>query len=213
MSNKRLVMVGASGHGKVCAEIAKLSGRYGEIFFLERDHVLTECGGYKVILGDDNFYKHMDPDTEFFVSIGNTGIRKRIQEEIESLGGRMATLIHASAVISDRAEIGAGTVIMAGAVVNPDVRIGRGVIINTTASVDHDCVIGDFSHVAVGAHVCGTVKIGSECWIGAGSTVSNNVSVCDKVTIGAGGVVIKNIDTAGTYVGVPVRSVMKDNLK
>lgn len=199
----RIVFVGASGHGKVCAEIAELSGKYDEVLFLDDDTSITECGGHSVVGISADFNKYLADDAVFFVSIGNCAIRKRIQEEIEDVGGKVATLIHPESVISKDAEIEAGTVVMAGAVINAGTHIGRGVIVNTSSSIDHDCVIGNYIHVAVGAHICGTVKIGGDCWIGAGSLVSNNVNICGCSRIGAGAVVIKDIDEAGIYVGVP----------
>lgn len=50
--------------------------------------------------------------------------------------------------------------------------------------------------------------MGEETWIGAGATVSNNVSICPDCMIGAGAVVIKDIKETGTYVGVPVKSLV-----
>lgn len=201
----RIIFIGASGHGKVCAEIAELSGKYDEILFFDDDRRLTECGGHSVTGIKADFNKYLDDDTVFFVSIGNVNLRKRIQEEIERDGGKIATLIHFESIVSKDAEIGAGTVVMAGAVVNAGCSIGKGVIVNTSSSIDHDCRVGDFTHIAVGAHICGTVEIGNSTWIGAGTIVNNNVSICGGCTIGAGAVVIKDIDVTGTYVGVPAR--------
>ena len=45
---KRLVIIGASGHGKVIADIARKNG-YKEIVFLDDDESVHECGGYLVI--------------------------------------------------------------------------------------------------------------------------------------------------------------------
>ena len=46
--SKKLVIIGASGHGKVVADIAKKNG-YHEIVFLDDDENIHECGGYPVI--------------------------------------------------------------------------------------------------------------------------------------------------------------------
>lgn len=194
---KKLIIIGASGHGKVIADIAVKNG-YEDIVFLDDDENVKECAGFPVV-GKTTEAKGMDGDK--IVAIGNPKIRERIQEEV----GRVITLIHPNAVISRRVEIGEGSVIMAGAVINSDVVIGKGCIINTAASVDHDCRVGDYVHVSVGAHLSGTVEIGRRTWIGAGATVSNNVNICGDCMIGAGAVVIKDIDKPGTYVGVPAR--------
>lgn len=195
----RLVIIGASGHGKVIADIAVKCG-YQDIVFLDDNEKVKECAGFLVI-GKVSDAVTMNDDK--IVAIGNAEIREIIQSKLSNL----VTLIHPNAVVSRRVEIGEGTVIMAGAVINSDVIIGKGCIINTGASVDHDCKIGDFVHVSVGAHVAGTASIGRNTWVGAGATVSNNVSICDHCMIGAGAVVVNDVVNSGTYVGVPVRKI------
>ena len=192
----RLIIVGASGHGKVIADIAVKNG-YNDIVFLDDDESIKECAGFPVI-GKSKDAKDLDGDK--IVAIGNATIRERIQKEIETV-----TLIHPDAVIGRRVIIGKGTVVMAGAIINTDTVIGDGCIINTAASVDHDCFVDDYSHIAVGAHLCGTVHIGRSTWVGAGVIVSNNIIVCNNCMVGTGAVVISNIDVPGTYVGVPAR--------
>jgi len=204
-ANKRLVLVGASGHGKVCAEVAELSERYTEILFLDDNPRVKRCGRYDVKGLANDFYQYINEQTEFFVSIGNHEHRQRIQEKIENAGGAITTLIHPNSVISEDASIGKGSVVMAGAVINPGTQIGKGTIINTHSSVDHDCTIGDWCHIAVGTHICGTVHIERCCWIGAGAIVSNNIRVCSNVIIGAGATVIHDLDKSGTYIGMPAR--------
>lgn len=200
---KRLVIIGASGHGKVVADIAKKNG-YGEIVFLDDKESLKECGGYPVV-GKSSRYAEFDCD--MFVAIGNPRIREKIQTQMELAGKHIPTLIHPSASIAEHVSIGKGTVVAAGAVINPGAVIGRGCIINTCSSVDHDCQIGDFVHVSVGAHVAGTVQIGARTWIGAGATVSNNISICGDCMIGAGAVVVRDIGESGTYIGVPAEKI------
>ena len=199
----RLVIVGASGHGKVIADIAKLNG-YDDIVFLDDDEAVTECAGYPVVGSSCDFAK---VEKNVVIAIGNAKIRSRIQEQYESRGFYPVTLIHPNATVADSAQIGVGSVIMAGAVINPYAKLGKGCIVNTCASVDHDCVLGDYVHVAVGAHLCGTVSVGAYTWIGAGATVSNNISICPECMIGAGAVVVKNIEEAGAYVGVPAGKI------
>lgn len=206
---KKLIIIGASGHGKVVADIAKKSG-YDEIAFLDDDENITTCGSYPVV-GKSSDATNLE--TDIFIAIGNTSIRKRMIEELIKNRVNIITLIHPDAVIAEDVEIGLATVIMAGAVINPGSRIGVGSIINTGATVDHDCMIGDYVHVSVGAHIAGTVHIGDETWIGAGAVVSNNVNICGGCMIGAGAVVIKDIEEAGTYVGVPVTTPYRAHVR
>lgn len=198
---KQLVIIGASGHGKVVADIARKIG-YDEIYFLDDNENRMECGGYAVA-GKSSRY--VDFDCDVIVAIGNPKDRERIQKDVELAGKSVPALVHPNASIAEDVEIGKGTVVVAGAVINSGARIGRGCIINTGASVDHDCEVADFVHVSVGAHVAGTVRIGERTWIGAGATVSNNIDICADCMIGAGAVVIMDIEKPGTYIGVPAK--------
>lgn len=196
---KRLIIIGASGHGEVVADVAVLNG-YNDIVFLDDDKRVIECCGFSVVGNSIDA-----PEGELFVAIGNQNIRKRLMEKY--ISRKQPVLIHPSAILSKKVEIGNGSVVMAGCVINPNVRIGKGCIINTMSSIDHDCIIDDYVHVSVGAHICGMVKIGESSWIGAGAVISNNINICSGCIIGAGGVVIKSIYEPGTYVGVPVRKI------
>lgn len=195
----KLTIIGARGHGKVIADIARLRG-YDELEFLDDDPSTITCGDIPVTGPSSDADKK---ENALFVAIGNPAIRQRIMEA--GRGKPFSILVHPNAVIAENSQIGEGSVVMAGAVINPCTVIGRGVIINTCSSVDHDCRIHDYVHVAVGAHVCGNVEIGNGTWIGAGSTIINNVRICDGCMIGAGAVVIKDIDEPGVYLGVPAR--------
>ena len=197
----RLNILGASGHGKVVADIAKLNG-YNEIYFYDENTALEECDGYKVLGTEQDF--NIAPG-QMFVAIGNAKIRKKIMEKLSNRN--FPVLIHPQAVVAEKVRIGQGSVVVAGAVINTNAVIGDGCIINTGSSVDHDCVVEDYCHVAVGAHLCGTVRVGEGTWIGAGTAVSNDIYICGGCIIGAGSVVIKDIDKPGTYVGVPAKVI------
>lgn len=193
------MIIGAGGHGRVAADVASQMG-YERIAFLDD----AQLPG--VIGKTSDFSKYLN-SADFFVAIGNSKIREQLICELNKNGANLVSLIHPSAIISEKAEIGTGVIVMAGAVVNTDAVLGNGVIVNTCASVDHDCYVSEFSHVSVGAHICGTVTIGNHTWIGAGATVINNVSICSNCIIGAGAVVIGQITEEGTYVGIPAGKV------
>lgn len=203
---KKLVIIGASGHGKVVADIASLRGEYSEIVFLDDNFQIKEIMGYKVVGNLKDIIKFVK-EYDIFVAIGDSNIRKKLQHQILAINGSVPILIHPTAVIADTTKIGVGTVVMANAVVNPNTIIGEGCIINTGATIDHDNIIKDYSHISVGAHLAGTVEVGEGVWIGIGAIVSNNITICDGTYIGAGAVVIKNIEHRGTYLGVPAKII------
>ena len=201
-SRSRLLMVGASGHGLVCAEIAELMG-YSDIRFVD-DNPDAGVGFPYEVFGTVGEALRLPPCC-FFLSIGNASIRRSLTNGFVAAGFTPITLVHPTAVVSKSAVVGEGSVLMPGSVVNASASLGKGCIVNTCASVDHQCVVGDWCHIAVGAHLAGSVVLGEGSWVGAGATVSNNVSVCEDVMIGAGAVVVKEISAPGTYIGVPAK--------
>lgn len=201
---KELVIIGASGHGRVIGDIAKLNG-YEQIIFLDDNESLKECAGYPVCGTSNETVAFGEKD--FIVGIGDNKTRKIIQERLYGEKLRLTTLVHPKAVIAEGVKIGNGSVIMAGTVINVGCEIGGGCIINTGATVDHDSRIEDFVHISVGSHLAGNVVVGANSFIGAGTTIINNITIPAKCTIGAGTVVIKSINEEGTYVGVPARKM------
>ncbi len=192
---KKLIIYGASGHGKVIADIARLNG-YEDIVFYDDDPLKSELGEYRVIHESDF------SDCDLFIAVGDNETREFLSRKCNK---ELITLVHPSAVVARDAVIGQGTVVMAGAVINPGTVIEEGCIVNTCASVDHDNLIGAYSHLSVNSHTAGTVTIGKKVFLGIGSSVINNVNICDDVLVGAGAVVVSDINEPGTYIGVPAR--------
>lgn len=206
---RNLLIIGASGHGKVVADIALKMNRWESISFLDDNLTAKASLGFKVI-GRAKDAIHRINECDLIVAIGNNVTREKIQENLEKQGASIPVLIHPNAVVGEEVEIASGTVVMAGVVINCCTRIGKGCIINTGSTVDHDNVIEDYVHLSPGARLAGAVRVGRGTWLGIGSTISNNISIHSGCIVGAGAVVIKNIIEAGTYVGNPVRRIKEE---
>ncbi len=203
--NKKILIIGAGGHGRVVSDIALKMNRWQEIAFLD-DQAVKGLLGIKVIGKVIDAFDYIS-DYDIFVAIGNNKIREKIQLQLQDTGAYIPILIHPSAIIGKQVELGEGTVVNAGVVINCYSKIGKGCIINTGALLDHDNVIEDFVHLSPGVNLAGTVKIGRSSWLGIGSIVSNNVKIGSSCKVGAGAVVLKDITEPGTYVGIPVRRI------
>lgn len=196
----KLILWGAGGHGKVVLDVARGSGVYEEIAFMDDDPAVgREFAGCPVFLGIPKGYE------EFLVSIGVNRTRAACYSKVLNVGLRPATLIDPSAVISASAKIGCGTVVMPRVVVNADAVIGENCILNTGAIVEHDCKIGDHSHISPGAVLGGGVKVGRFAHLGIGVNVLPGAVIGEGAVVGAGAVVLAEIPAGVTAVGVPAR--------
>lgn len=200
--NKDVIIIGASGHGRVIADIVRLRGDR-ILGFLDDRTDITQWVGAPILGAVCDYVRY--PEAAFIVAIGNGDIRQRIVSAMTDV--RWYTAIHPQAILAGDVSIGEGSALMAGSILNPGATVGAHCIINTGAIVEHDCTVESFAHISVGAKLAGTVHIGKNAWIGIGAIVNNNLSVCENCTVGAGAVVVKSITEAGTYVGVPARRI------
>lgn len=197
-----MYLFGASGHGKVIAEIAEACD-FKIKAFIDADMTKNELLDYPVI--------HSIPkEVEcLLISIGNNRVRKKVVLENSNLN--YLSLFHPSAIISKRTTVKSGTVIMSGVVVNSNTQIGSHCIINTNASVDHDCIIEDFVHISPNVALAGNVMIGEGTHIGVGASIIPGVTIGKWCIIGAGAVIVNDIPDGATVVGVPGRIIKFHN--
>ena len=203
---KRLALLGASGHGKVVAELAEKQGYDEIVFFDDRWPNITELKYWDVIGDSRSLIKTGRDFYDCLVTIGDNRARSSKHALLIKNGLSLTTLVHPSANVSDYSSIGQGSVIMSGAVIQTDVSIGCSCIVNSSANVDHDVVIGDFCHVSPNAAIAGNVIIGSYSWVGIGSVVRESLSVGCNTIIGAGAAVVDDVGSDSVVVGVPARS-------
>jgi sugar O-acyltransferase (sialic acid O-acetyltransferase NeuD family) len=210
MRMKRLLIVGASGHARVVADIARRMGSFEIIGVCNRSGT-GELEGIPVIARDVDVPALWQREAFDLacIAIGDNWDRARAVEIITQKEPEVAfaTLIHPRAVVADPASVGEGTVVMAGAVVNPGAVIGRHAVLNTNCSVDHDCQIGDFASVSPGAALGGNVKLGYCSFVGIGAAVNQGISMGNHTVIGAGAVVVRDLGDRLVAVGVPAREV------
>lgn len=206
---RRLLIIGAGGHGRVVADTAREMGVWDNIAFLDDNqegNVLDWPVLGKIELAAE-LLKEFD---DLAVALGDNSKRLEMLYYYAGLGYRLPVIKHPTAFISKSASIGAGTVAFAQTAVNAGTKVGTGCIINTGATVDHDCVLGDGVHLSPGVHLGGEVRIGRNSWLGVGASVINRVSIGENVIVGAGSVIIKTVENNVTVVGVPGRVVKRN---
>lgn len=185
--NKKVVIIGAGGHGKAIADIIEKSGDivYGFLDDNLKENILT----YKIlgkINNCEDLYKN-NTDLEFIIAIGNNRIRKEIYEKYKL---KYYTAIHPKSNISNiDTEIKEGTVIMANACVNTSAKIGKQAIINTGTIIEHDCLVKDFAHISYGCIVGANTKIGENSYIGLGSIINIGKEINKNEIIECGSII------------------------
>lgn len=199
------IVYGASGHGRVVADILRVCGIEVE-GFIDDDSV--KCGekSYPKILGDGAWLIEQATHRPVAVAlgIGDNFARRAVAERLGA-GIRLLTPVHPSATIAASAKISPGAVIMAHAVITADAVIGQGAIINTAAIVEHDCHVGNFAHLSPKVAIGGHVQVGDFSWLGIGSTVIPGIKIGIGSIVGAGATVVRDINDWVVAIGTPAR--------
>ena len=201
--NKRIVLIGYSGHSYGCVEVAIKQG-FSIVGYYDVLEKISNPYNLKYLGHEDN----IDSNNKVFITLGDNSIRRKIYEKLRSNNIFLNTiLIHSDTTISKSSLIEEQNFVSAGVIINPQVKIDVGCIINTGAIIEHDCYIGKFSHIAPGAVLAGNVSIGSGCFIGANAVIKQGVKVGDNVIIGAGAVVLKDINSNTVFAGNPAKQI------
>ena len=208
MNGRKLFVYGASGHGKVVADILLACKDPDFVGFIDdrADLRHTEVLGLPV-LGDGEWLHHEAGITQVAVAlgVGDNFLRKRLAEKCILWGAELVTVVHPTASVSGSARLGRGTVVMAQAAINPDVKIGEGGIVNTSAVIEHDVDIGNYANVSPNAVMAGASRLGALSHLAIGALTIPFVSIGTMTIVGAGSVVVRDIPDGVVAFGVPAR--------
>ncbi len=201
---KKIIIVGAGGHGKVVLDILLEAGR-PVLGFVDDDPAKKgkKVLGYKVLGGVDVLSKGMSAA----LGIGDNRARGRVYDALLARGVKVESAIHPKAAVSRFAKLGPGVAVVAGAAVNPDAVLAEGVVVNTGAGVDHDCRLEKFCQIWPGAHLAGNVQVGAYAYVGTGASVVPGRRIGAGAVVGAGAAVVRDVPDGTTAAGVPAESL------
>lgn len=205
MSDKKIILVGYSGHGLVVADTA-FENNFNVIGYTEKS--INNVNPFKLeYLGNESSpnFELWDLDVDFILGIGDNLLREKVYNLIIKKGKKVISLINSTAAISSFATIGEGVFINKYVTVNALANVGNNVILNTGCIIEHECDINENVHVAPGAVLAGNVKVGTGTFIGANAVVKQGVVIGKNVIIGAGTVILKDIPNGKKIVGNPGR--------
>lgn len=195
---KRLLIVGAGGHGRSVAEAVLAAGSYKVVGFVDdAASALQHVWALPVLGATADLTSYREYADVAIVAMGNNRLREELHGRLTVAGFELATVVHPKAVVSPRAVIGAGCAIMAGAIVGTEAQLGAGVIVNCGAVVDHDCRVDDFGHLGVNAAMSGGSVLGRGAWMQAGSVLGYGAMVEAGRVLGPGEAVNKTINRNG----------------
>ena len=214
---EKVVIIGASGHGIVIADILKASPDFEVVGFIDS----FKDQGTKVfdleILGNEDSLVRLNQEFGIqsgIIGIGDNHTRKQISDKILAAipSFRFINAIHKSAVIADSVRLGSGIAIMGGTVINPGACLEDHIIVNTKASIGHHSIIKNFASIAPGVTIGGNVSLGTGSGLSIGTIVANNIAIGDNSLVGAGSLVLRDLPDHVFAYGSPAKTVGRRNI-
>lgn len=207
MLDKKIILVGYSGHGFVVAEAAIVSNLplkyYSEFNELNINPFNLDYLGFE----GNRTFAGWDNNCDFILGIGDNSIRNKVAQLIKTKTKNILNVIHPLASIGLKVTIGEGNFIAKNVAINPLARIGNYCILNTGCIIEHECIIDNGVHVAPGVVLAGNVTVGENTFIGANAVVKQGVSIGKNVVIGAGTVVIRDVLDNIKIAGNPAKQI------
>jgi UDP-perosamine 4-acetyltransferase len=205
-----IIGLGAGGHARSLLEALRSGGAYEVVALLDDDPTRagTTVLGVPVLDAGELPRLRADGIAHAFVGVGGVASpdgRRDARDRLLAAGFVLPPIVHAAAVVSPWARLGAGAQVLAAAVVNAAATVSEGAIVNTAAVVEHDCAIGRGAHVAPRATLGGHVTVGDEAHVGMGAVVVEGRTVGARAFIAAGAVVAADVPVGARVAGVPAR--------
>lgn len=144
---KKLLIIGAGGHGQCCQEIALDMKMFSQINFLD-DHPNDKVNVIGTIDEMSSYYPEYE---NIFIAIGNNTLRCRLMNQAEQIGYSLVSLISPYSFVSKSAIIEKGSVVFPHDVIQSNTLLKQGAILSSNALVDHDAIIGKYCHINGGA--------------------------------------------------------------
>ena len=210
---KSLYIVGAGGFGREVYDWIRdaldMHNEYHFTAFLDDNQSALRDFDLEASVKPLKEYRYKEGDC-LICGIGNPQLKYKLCQPLVEAGAEFLTVIHPSAKIGARSEIGMGSVICPQVVITCDVLIGAFVLLNLTTTVGHDATIGDWSTISAHCDITGSVQLGASVFMGSGARVIPQKRVGDSATLGAGAVVIRDVSAGCSVFGNPARTIFSN---
>jgi len=201
--SRRLLILGAGGHGRAVADLAGACG-FTVAGFTDRP------GADPRVLGNDDDLPALARSASIdagVIGLGNSALRRRgeLFDRLRESGLPIPILAHPRATLSSSVRVGLGSVVFPAVVLGAGTTVGENVVIYSGAIIEHDCRIADHVYISPGVVLSGAVVLEVGAFVGAGAVILPGMTIGKHAIVGAGAVVLADVRTGETVAGVPAR--------
>jgi len=209
---EEIIIIGAGGFGRETIQLIKdinlVNSEWEILGFVDDNKEIKgkKINGYQV-LGEIDYLNDFKTKVFTICAIANCNAKKNIISQIRNENIEFTNLIHPSAILSDKLEIGSGVIIQSNCVITTNIKIGNHVGISPQCGLGHDCYIGDFCTLFWNVNIGGHVTVEEGCMLGTKTSIIQERKVGRWSIVGSSSNVIRDIPTMCTAVGNPAKAI------
>ena len=184
---RKLLIIGAGGHGRCCLDIARDMDIFDKISFLDDNQInkIINDGPF-VIMPEveedvdgsiDEMSSYYPEFTHIHIAIGNNKLRSKLLLQAKEIGYSLPILKHPSSVVSKYASVGAGCVLFPCSVIEANAVIGNCCIITSGVVINHDAQIDEYVLVNTGTVIRPNTRINKYASIGSRCLITMNKEI------------------------------------
>ena len=210
MKNQDIYILGVGGATPVFMELAMACGyTVAGLYHYNGDRTGETDHGVPILGSFEDLYRSDLRGKVFMLSQGDMQIRSEATDRIKSLGGRIPTIIHPTAIVSPFADVSEeGVIICAGCIIQADVTIMSNAVLWDQVVVCHQSTLGHYSFAGPKALIGAHTVVDDFAFIGQDALlISGKVGkVGSHAIVGAGSVVVREVIARTVVSGNPARA-------
>ena len=144
----QLLILGAGGLGCMVGEVARETGYWETVAFLDdaarAADIVGKCADYTALTGEYG---------DAVAAFGDNRLRLAWTKKLLAAGYHMPSVIHPTATVSPSAKLSDGCLVLHHAIVNTSSTLGKACLVNSGSLVDHDVHLEDGVHVNLHATI------------------------------------------------------------
>ena len=144
------------------------------------------------------------------IAVGEPKARETLYGRVKAAGYSLATIVHATATVSEKVTLGEGVVLQDGVRVSAETELGANTFVNHRSMIGHNTKIGKHRQISANVMIAGWVDIGDTVFAGVSSCIRDRTKVGEHTILSMGSVVLKDVRPYKIVLGNPAREMAEN---